>query len=1267
MISESASREVSFESGNLMAGESLELSALDSSAVVYQEGNILVNDFQSTADNLGVQSSDFSYRGGLSGAGGIMGSVDRDWFCFTAGATGRITVSVDSSLALVVHQSRLIYRNTPLTLDVKKGETYYFCIQPKDGQFTVFPYLVDVDFSAGSGGGSGSVQSPDLQVTSASASAAKIGKNQSLTFSFTVKNGGKLASGASTARVYAGDTLLGSVECGALAAGASQQYAYQVPAGTLAEGLQYLRVVVDADNRVAEYREDNNASAAVPVQVNGDPLPDLAVSGISLEKSEYSTRETVTVSFSLRNIGTLGAGKSTAGIYVDGIRVGSVSCGALAAGAVQDCSFRLAPGTFSDGGHVIQVAADAGNGVRESNEGNNGSATLPVSVYGTPDLQSGELIIVGSNTVTEGQSIRFQLSFTNTGDASADNFHISVYSDDKLLFRHLWNDDYGAVAPGETRTFTLNLTNKSWDPGAHRLRMVLDGSDKYAEYDETDNASAPVNFVILPGPRADLAVSELTAGDGRFTDTESVTVNFVLRNVGTLVSASTQIKIYDGDAVLDVIDCGALNPGESRNFSWPVPADALLSGSHRIRVVADPYDEQKELSEANNAAETRIVIVPTVAGRTPRIAAEPAAASTGMVSLLPEFSREAVRNEYSTDGGQTWYCCPAILEREENGTLLFRSTFADGMVTDAEYEVAGVVDGAPAPVIVSAKLDYRKDTVDFQLQFAKTSIRNEYSLDGVTWFRCDGKTLSVNSAEGQVYFRSAYASGAVTTKLHNTRWNWDDNPASAAIFPLEPFVPDVFQCYQGEVGGKADPVDYIEMFIEQSGYYDIRLDGFSAPVDRILYRDESRFNGGGCSLKPVAGIKGCIGSAETGPVFLESAVYYLAVSARQTTGYCITLSGEVIARAGNLDDIPGDAPELACIPGNGIADGWVGLGDRRDYYALTLSASGLYSFELGNVENPMTLTLYSLNSKNQLVKIKSVTVKAGCGGLANLLLDSAVSYYLAVEAPKANQGIGSAYDLTVGGEIFDRANSGDDDYRSAPELPCAPGSAISGEWVGYGDKIDYRRLTVSASGKFDFVLSGLSNPVTLTVYTLNSRNGKLSQVKSASVKPGDAKNGLYGLLLDAGGTYYLAVTAPKADKGVSSGYDLAVGGTVFDHSGNALDNNTWNAPETGPLDLLRGVAQEWVGYGDAADCYRFEIDPAGVGNYRFDLWTEVSGAAKMTLCRVEVKNGKSSLKKLASPNGDYSLGAGEYVLEIRSADNGGGNANTMYSLGISVL
>ena len=75
------------------------------------------------------------------------------------------------------------------------------------------------------------------------------------------------------------------------------------------------------------------------------------------------------------------------------------------------------------------------------------------------------------------------------------------------------------------------------------------------------------------------------------------------------------------------------------------------------------------------------------------------------------------------------------------------------------------------------------------------------------------------------------------------------------------------------------------------------------------------------------------------------------------------------------------------------------------------------------------------------------------------------------------------------------------------------GSLISGEWVGYGDAVDYRAVTFGNAGKYTFSINA-TDAAKLTVWTLRP-NGRLKALKKVSVKAGTS-GGIAGLLLDAG-------------------------------------------------------------------------------------------------------------------------------------------------------
>ncbi len=395
--------------------------------------------------------------------------------------------------------------------------------------------------------------------------------------------------------------------------------------------------------------------------------------------------------------------------------------------------------------------------------------------------------------------------------------------------------------------------------------------------------------------------------------------------------------------------------------------------------------------------------------------------------------------------------------------------------------------------------------------------------------------------------------------------------------------------------------------------------------------------------------------------------YGVVLSGKTSAEYSFRLvSEELFSLANQAADDDWRAtgvPVLNCVSGSGITGEWVGFGDAVDYRKLKVGVSGRFDFTLQKLENAARLTVWQ-DTGGRLKKVKSLNA-AGTGGmLAGLLLDASKSYYLSVEAPKAARGLNTGYDLAVSGIRFERANQvADGDWLAAglPVLNCAPGSGISGEWVGFGDAVDYRKLKVTVSGQYDFTLKGLENAARLTVW-LDAGNGKLKKVKNLNVS--GASETLGGLLLDASKSYYLSVQAPKAARGVNTGYDLAVSGTLFNHAKNRVANDFWGDSGVETLDLARGIRDEWVGFGDAADFYRFDLAAAGAGEYGFRLTGLADEKfAKLTLYRVE--EGRLAAVKLDRDGLAY-LGEGEYTLKIASADSGKGKKNTAYGVAVSL-
>ena len=490
--------------------------------------------------------------------------------------------------------------------------------------------------------------------------------------------------------------------------------------------------------------------------------------------------------------------------------------------------------------------------------------------------------------------------------------------------------------------------------------------------------------------------------------------------------------------------------------------------------------------------------------------------------------------------------------------------------------------------------------------------------------------------------------------------------------------------------GKTDAVDYRRLDVAVAGNYDFTVEGVASPLQLSIWSTTRDSLGNIASVKEVKKVtlspkydskKGeWIDSASTGTLLLDKGDYYFSVTATgakndKNSVYQVSVKGEAFVRVNNADD---DWQKLAQkytatlsatkedpTPSVTLFENeWVGFGDAIDYRKLTITQSGNYNFTVTGVENnTATLTLYTVNAKSgKLDKYKSVTVngaKTASGAISDLLVDTskgAQVFYVAVTANDAKKGKNTPYEVTVSGTGFVDANNEDDDWQDlAPkytatltatkEDPTPSVTLFANEWVGYGDAIDYRKLTITQTGSYNFKLSGASNSVTLTIYTENAKKpGTLSKVKAVTVNGTKTSSGeISGLLVDASEksqVFYVAVTANDAKKAKNSYYEVTVDGTGFVDANNEDDDwktlgeygnkyiKTVTAPAAAPSVTL--FENEWVGYGDAIDYRRLTINQTG--SYDFGI-TGVTAPATLTIYTYNEQEDKLDKYKSVSVNG----------------------------------
>ena len=127
--------------------------------------------------------------------------------------------------------------------------------------------------------------------------------------------------------------------------------------------------------------------------------------------------------------------------------------------------------------------------------------------------------------------------------------------------------------------------------------------------------------------------------------------------------------------------------------------------------------------------------------------------------------------------------------------------------------------------------------------------------------------------------------------------------------------------------------------------------------------------------------------------------------------------------------------------------------------------------------------MYGLTEKNKLKKVKSGVISAskGRGQLADVPLEKG-TYYICVKAANWENHGDSTYTLTVSGEGFLAGDNRDDwtDLQTEGSEEAVPSfgtvtqkteNIITGEWVGLGDAVDYRKITLESAAKLSFLLS----------------------------------------------------------------------------------------------------------------------------------------------------------------------------------------------------
>ncbi len=488
---------------------------------------------------------------------------------------------------------------------------------------------------------------PDLDVYyTPTLSSSAVAKGGTTTLTFNVDNLGNAAAGASTAGVYlstdstitTSDTLLATSGVQALSPNFwdSKIVSVTIPT-TLAAGTYYIGAIADYNNAIAESNETNNPSVGVALTVAAPGQPDLDVNATpTLSSGSAAPGAAVTFNYKVDNFGSAAAGASTSGIYLstDGTITTSDTLlttdavASIAAGSSSSKSVSVGiPDTLAAGTYYIGAITDYNNAVAESNETNNPSSGVALTVT-APRLPDLDVVYspAFNNWVVKGGTFTLTYNAYNyapgAAGASISAIYLSTDSNITTSDTLLTTDSVGALGSYSVAWRSVSVTlPDSIAVGKYYLGVIPDYNNAIAESDETNNAS-PGAYMVIAARQADLSVQSgtPTLSSSSVVAGGSVTLTYKIDNLGTDTAVPSKSGIYlSTDHIVgtsatllttDALAAVAAGTSSSRSVSVTIPS-TLAAGTYYVGAVADYNNAIAESNEGNNSYFGAVLTVTT--------------------------------------------------------------------------------------------------------------------------------------------------------------------------------------------------------------------------------------------------------------------------------------------------------------------------------------------------------------------------------------------------------------------------------------------------------------------------------------------------------------------------------------------------------------------------------------------------------------------------------------------------------------------------------
>ena len=329
-----------------------------------------------------------------------------------------------------------------------------------------------------------------------------------------------------------------------------------------------------------------------------------------------------------------------------------------------------------------------------------------------------------------------------------------------------------------------------------------------------------------------------------------------------------------------------------------------------------------------------------------------------------------------------------------------------------------------------------------------------------------------------------------------------------------------------------------------------------------------------------------------------------------------------------------------------------------DYAKIVLEHGAKLSFH-AEATAAATFTVYSLTEKNGKYTLKKLqTLKLAdkdkdgvftADSSKPIQLQVSGDYYVSMQF-KDKKAAEAYYNVTLNdaSEFYPLGNNTDDwgDMKTAGWAGAvgdlgvinaasleADKTVIGGEWIGFGDKVDCKKFTLTSAAELSLKVNAPDGPLKLTVCKLKETTSKKgvttysqTNVKSVTVSAKQGTASLSSLQLEAG-EYFFRVDSSDVKK--STGYSVQVTDSTFYTDGDNGWNNWLYDKKDNAVNELMGsyvgtYSETWidfdydvyhddyynfVGFGDACDYSEIYVDEDGLYNFKIDT----TGKAKFTV------------------------------------------------------